>query len=144
MTFTLVEFPFNLMPHQEEIAEVLTELSTSEMTTQWWVNYLPCVPTFAVMKGSVFIGFITKDPKGDGCEIHLFIRKGYRKYSIPLMRQLRKEVRGDIHTSVYSTHYYLLPAFTKAGGTIVSETKGFASRDGINLDITFIIFKEAH
>lgn len=142
MKFNLIHFPFEYLPNQSGIEEVLEDIATDQMTYMWWCNYLQCIPVYAVMKDSEFIGFVTIEDKEVGKEIHLFILKPFRRYSIPLMRYLRETISGEVMTSVYSSHYFLLPMFVKAGGIITGEEKGFATRGDEILDITFLTFKE--
>ena len=95
---------------------------------------------YGLYKGDSLVGFYTLDDYVEYVEIHVYMFKNSRKYSLEAFRHIFANQNNHIKTSVYGTHLHVITFLKRLGFVIIGTLKNELTKNNNTYDVTELLY----
>ena len=95
---------------------------------------------YGLYKGDSLVGFYTSDDYVEYVEIHVYMFKNSRRYSLEAFRHIFSNQNNHIKTSVYGTHLHVIEFLKRLGFVIIGTLKNELTKNNNTYDVTELLY----
>lgn len=116
---------FSEITKDRYFVECLVANATDDPTfLEGLLNTLYFLDCYEVFIDNEYCGFYTLEDLGETVEIHFFINKPCRKYSMRIMQELKATIPKPIETYVSTDYPHIIRVLKMMGGKVIGEIEG--------------------
>lgn len=95
---------------------------------------------YGLYQGDLLVGFYSLDDYGDCVEVHVYIFKSCRRYSLGAFRHIFAIQDKHIKTSVYGTHLHVVNFLKRLGFLVIGTLNDELVKNGKTYDVTELLY----